>query len=151
MAGNTIFRRWLIEKHCPSGYDTRKFVTLRAADILMWGKFCFGMVESRELFPRIGAVAVRIRPVNHRREPAACVLPFVGIGVTTGAIQTLPVTDHGGFRLELGGSEAVCTAIAWASLGCALGFSKSERHDLLVRVGIIMPSKVEQAFSTGPR
>jgi len=59
-------------------------------------------------------------------------------------VHTKPPTSWRIFLLE-----AVCTAIAWASLGWALGFSKSERHDLLVRVGIILPSNVEQAFSTG--
>ena len=35
MAGNTIFRCWPIEKHRLGGYETRKFVTLPAAHILM--------------------------------------------------------------------------------------------------------------------
>lgn len=91
------------------GFEVWRFVAVDARRRPMCpeqGKLGLGMIESGEFLPRLGAMAGLATDgslIGAELPHALLELALMGIVVTTGAVESLPVIDSRGFGLELGG------------------------------------------------
>lgn len=90
------------------GFEVWRFVAVDACRRPVCseqGELGLGMIESGEFLPRLGAMAdlaTGLSFISAELLHALLELAFMGIVVTTGAVEALPAIDDGWFGLELG-------------------------------------------------
>jgi len=103
----TLGRRGLEIDVRQLGFQIRRSVAIRAGGGAMRSnerKICLGMIESRQLVPRLGRVAgfaARRLTVRSRAAHPLLELSFVRIGVAGRAIKILPMVNRGHFVADL--------------------------------------------------